>query len=215
MCTIIPVSWGSGFKFHRWGVDWRSFFSASLSWWKTGETHRKHVRNKQKLPMRRTKKQIRKCTTIERYHAHRVLFTINSVVKPKLSNELTASQKNEKFRKSQIRPQRQQASFPKSKYGKTRRVLAFGFLTMHLIGWGGGYYKVFQSEMATILEQRNKITPVDARWVPINCCTAIPLIWFHNSGQKMFSYVTTKKVIAVSRSLLVFTQQNCGHNDSN
>ena len=40
MCTIIPVSWGSGFKFHRWGVDWRSFFSASLSWWKTGETHR-------------------------------------------------------------------------------------------------------------------------------------------------------------------------------
>ena len=31
ICIIIPVSWGSGFKFHRWGVDWRSFFSASLS----------------------------------------------------------------------------------------------------------------------------------------------------------------------------------------
>lgn len=31
ICTIIPVSWGSGFKFHKWGVVWRSFFSASLS----------------------------------------------------------------------------------------------------------------------------------------------------------------------------------------
>ena len=31
ICTIIPVSWGSGFKFHKCGVVWRSFFSASLS----------------------------------------------------------------------------------------------------------------------------------------------------------------------------------------
>lgn len=187
MCTIIPVSWGSGFKFHRWGVDWRSFFSASLSWWKTGETHRKHVRNKQKLSMCRTKKQIRKCTTIERYHAHRVLFTINIVVKPKLSSELNRESEKRKIQKELNKTTRKQASFPKSMCGKTRRVLAFGFLTMHLIGWGGGYYKVCQSEMATILEQRNEITLVDARWVPINCCTAIPLVWFHNSGQKMFS----------------------------
>lgn len=99
MCTIIPVSWGSGFKFHRWGVDWRSFFSASLSWWKTGETHRKHVRNKQKLSMCRTKKHIRKCTTIERYHAHRVLFTINIVVKPKLSSELNRESEKWKIQK--------------------------------------------------------------------------------------------------------------------
>lgn len=49
--------------------------------------------------MCRTKKQIRKCTTIERYHAHRVFFTINIVVKPKLSSELNRESEKRKIQK--------------------------------------------------------------------------------------------------------------------
>ena len=96
--------------------------------------------------MCRTKKQIRKCTTIERYHAHRVLFTINIVVKPKLSSELNRESEKRKIQKE---------------LNKTTKKT--GKLSQEYVRENASGTRVCQSEMATILEQRNEITPVDAR----------------------------------------------------
>ena len=96
--------------------------------------------------MCRTKKQIRECTTIERYHVHRVLFTINSVVKPKLSSELNRESEKRKIQKE---------------LNKTTKKT--GKLSQEYVRENASGTRVCQSEMATILEQRNEITPVDDR----------------------------------------------------